>query len=180
MDAQIVSHHRPLTTWVLVADGKQAQIYNCIGKLQTKTLGGANQHHLYSEAIGHELIPVVHGTLNAESMDDYELGHDKRGTSSSSNSPTHNTYEPRGDIHAELNRRFMQLIAEKLNRAHADKLFDKLVLVAPSKVIGELNDHLTGALQNDIAAVLSKELTFYKGQELMAHLHETLLQAHVA
>jgi len=52
-------------------------------------LGGANQHHLYSEKTGHELIPVGRGDLKAESINNLDIGDDAHDTSPQSNTAIH-------------------------------------------------------------------------------------------
>ena len=180
MQEHTAQHQQPLVMWVVVADGKQAQIYECYKTMHKVPLEGVNKHHYYDEKSGHELAPVLNGVLEAESIDGYQIGHDRRGTASSSNSPTHNTYEPHGDIKEELKRRFMEAIAARLEHAFAEKAFDHLVLVAPAKMIGELRDQLAVNVQSRIVAVLPKDLTHYKGQELLPHIQDTLAEAHFA
>jgi protein required for attachment to host cells len=175
MQQHIKDPQRPLITWVLIADMKQAQIYNCSKTLKQTPLTGANPHHYYDEKSGHALAPVLNGLFKAESIDDYQVGHDRRGTASSSNSSAHNTYEPKGDIKTELKRRFAETLSDKLQQAYAEKLFDQLVLVAPPKMIGEFREQLTPDIQHNIVASLSKDLMHYHGQELMTHLHDTLM-----
>lgn len=165
-------------TWVLVADGKQAQIYECSKTTRNIPLGGANTHHYFNEKSGHELVPVPDGTLKAETIDSYQIGHDRRGTSSSSVSSAHNTYEPHGDIKEELKRHFVKTVAAKLDRACTEKSFNRLVLVAPARMIGEIREQLTAETQNHVVAVLPKDLTHYHGQTLMTHLLHTLAEAH--
>lgn len=179
MRQHIAHQQQSLTTWILIADDKEAQIYDCHKTLETVPLGGANPHHYYNEKSGHELTPVVNGLLKSESMNDYQIGHDRRGTASSSNSPTHNTYEPHGDIDGELKRRFAESIAHKLQKAYAEKLFDQLILVAPPKMVGELIEQLAKNIQSKVVATLPKDLKQYHGKELMTHLHDTFVEANV-
>ena len=68
-------------------------------------------------------MPVPNGAMEAESINDYQLGHDRRGTASSSNSPTHNTYEPHGDIKEELKRRFTKTLGEQAGKSLRGKTF---------------------------------------------------------
>jgi len=168
-----------LVTWVLVADGRQAQIYECHKTTQKIPLGGANKHHYYNEKSGHELVPMADGFLEAESVDDYQTGHDRRGTASSSNSPTHNTYEPHGDINKELKRRFTKIIADKLQQACIESSFDHLVIVAPTRMLGELREQLSADVQNRIVGVLPKDLTHYQDHTIMAHLHDMFAEVHI-
>jgi protein required for attachment to host cells len=166
--------HKLLVTWVLVADGKRAQIYDCRKTMQKIPLVGTNKHHYYDEKSDHKLVPVQNGVTESESIDDYQTGHDRRGTASSSNSPTHNTYEPRGDIDEELKRRFAKSITTKLQQACVNNSFDRLILVAPAKMINELRGQLSDEVQDRVVGVLPKDLTHYRNQVVMSHLHEML------
>lgn len=168
-----------LITWVLVADSRQAQIYEYHKSTQEIPLAGANKHHYTSERSDHELAPVPNGALEAESIDDYQIGRDQRGTASSDNSPVHNAYAPHGDITEELKRRFAKAIAGKLHRACMENFFDRLVLVAPAKMIGELVEQLTTDVQDSLVAVLSKDLAHYQGHNGMAHIRDALAEAHI-
>ena len=179
MQENLGLNQRVPTTWVLVADDKQAEIFSYSKSVHALPKGGANRHHYYDERSGHELTPVANGILMAESIDDYQLGHNRRGSSSSSNSPTHNTYEPHGDINTELKRRFAKAIIGKLRQSCTEKLFDRLVFVAPGKMIGELKEQMSSDMQNRIAVCLPKDLTHFHGQELVEHLSGILTENHI-
>ncbi|MDR3448948.1 MAG: host attachment protein [Alphaproteobacteria bacterium] len=167
---------QPVTIWVVVADGKQAQVYECRKAAKIVPLGNATRQGLYDEKWAYELAPVPNGALRAESINDHQLGH----TSANANSPAHQGYEPHGDIREELKRHFTKAIAVKLARAREEKLFDRLVLVAPAKMIGELREQLPAAVQHCVTAVLPKDLTHYSGHDLLPHLYDTLNEAHMA
>lgn len=180
MTERTPENHKSIRTWVLVADAKQAQIYKYHRTKQRPPLTGANRQNYYDDQSGYELEPLPHGTMAAESMDDHQIGHDQRGTSSNSNSPVRNTYEPHGDIKEELKRRFARTIADKLEDSCKEKLFDRLVLVAPAKIIGELRKQLSADVESHISAVLSKDFAHDQPEELFQHLQDTLDKAQVA
>lgn len=178
-DKVISHHHQPAITWIVIADRQQADVFSCLKSTHKVPLAGANKHHYYDEKAGHELVPVPEGSIKAEPLSDYQIGHNRRGTSSSSNSPTHNTYEPRGDINEELNRRFLQRISDLLKVARQAKLYDKLIIVAPGRMIRALKSQFSADLRKIIVGSLSKDLTSYQGQVLMSHLSDTLTDAHI-
>jgi protein required for attachment to host cells len=167
-------------TWVLVADGQQARFYGYHQTTQRVPLTGANPHHYFDEKSGFELAPIADETLNAQTLAEYQIGHDRRGTSSSSSGTGHNTFEPHGDIEAELKRRFSKIIADRLEHACRAKLFDRLILAAPAKMIGELRKELPADVAARITAVLSKDLMHFHGRELFQHLQEALEKDQVA
>lgn len=162
------------TTWVVVANGKGAQVYRYHTFENVIPLGGIHKHPVYEERISHELVPVQDGVIKAETIDDYQIGHSRRGTSVSSIGATRNTYEPSGDIQGELKRRFTHNIAEHLAKAYAAKSFSRLVLVAPAKILGAIKEQLTPEVQGCIAAVLPKDLAAYDARTLLMHLQDTL------
>lgn len=181
MLAERTAHHQRLpVTWVLVANGQTAQIYSCGKTGKAIPLNISHKHPAYDERSGHELVPVPNGAVQGETIDDYQIGHSRRGTSISSVSAARNTYEPHGDIKEELRRRFVKDIAARLEKAHTQKKFHRLVLVAPAKMIGELREHLTPGVQGCVAAVLPKDLATYDARALLPHLQDTLAEAHVA
>jgi protein required for attachment to host cells len=168
-----------MLTWVLVADGKTARVYQCQKTARLLPTKGLRRHSLHEEKMEQTLMPVQGAVIEAESIDDYQLGHDRRGTILNSADTAHNAYEPHGNIRKELRRRFLKAIAEKLERAYAEKEFSRLILVAPAKMLGELHEQLS-VVQSHIVAVLPKDLAHFEGQELLPYLQDTLMEAHVA
>ena len=77
----------------------------------------------------------------------------------------------------EARHDFTREIATTLNNACTVKKFDRLVLAAPAKMIGELRTLLTPDAQRHIAGVLPKDLTHYHGRQLLDHLQDTLGEA---
>ncbi len=166
-------------TWVLIADDATAQIYTCQKVLIQTPLDGANRNHYYEDNAGYEMVALSYGDLKAESIDGYQIGHDQRGTSSSSNSYAHNSYEPHGDITDELKRRFSKKISDRLQHAFVEKLFDQLIVVASGKMASGLKGQLSAEVQNSIVAILHKELTHLHGRDLLTHIVPTLKEANV-
>ncbi|MFY9287950.1 MAG: host attachment protein [Alphaproteobacteria bacterium] len=167
MYKNIIPHQRPPITWIVVADSKQVQIYRRQSYIQHVPLcGGGNKY--YQEKMGYELVLIPEAMPKAESLADYQL------------SSTDNAYGPQEDSREELKRRFLKAIALMLEQAHSRKSFDNLILVAPAKIIGGLREQLNPAMQTCVKAVLPKELTHFKGKELLEYLYDTLIEAHVA
>lgn len=164
----------------MVADAAQAMIYLCEKRIQRVPMAGMNKHHLFDEKRDHELSLVDDGSVNAETTKTYQMGHDQRGTSSSSNSPTHNTYEPSGDIEKELHRRFVQRIANKLQKSADDLLFHHLVLIAPARMIADMKTLWTPDFKKRIIAIIPKDLAKIPASALMTHLRPALADAHIA
>jgi NhaA family Na+:H+ antiporter len=62
-------------------------------------------------------------------------------------------------------------IADELSRAWANKSFDKLVLIAPPKMLGDLRAQLDKSVLPHIIGSLSKDLTHLSAGEIMIHLN---------
>lgn len=168
-----------LITWILVADAKQSQLYEYHKIIEEVPLSGGNKHHYVEEKSSHELLPLSNGLIVAEPANDYQLDHNRRGRSSSSNSPTHNTYEPHGKIETELKRRYIELIANTLQKACLKNNFDRLVLVAPGRLVGEIKEQLTHDVLDRLVCTLAKDLAHYHGNPLLDHLHDALSEANI-
>lgn len=127
-----------LVTWVLVADDSHAQIYECRKTMKNIPWGEANKHSCADEKSGYELMTVPNGVMEAETVDGYRTEYSRRGAGLSSNRLSLNAHEPCEDIKEELRRRFIGAIAGNLQQAGAKNSFDRLVLMAPARMISEL------------------------------------------
>ena len=59
-----------------------------------------------------------------------------------------------------------------LNKAALEKAFDKLVLIAPAKLLDEIKGELTNKVRQRIIAEMPKNLTHYSEADLTVHLQE--------
>jgi protein required for attachment to host cells len=130
-------------TWILVADGKQAQIY-VRKNMGRKVITNTNSNYVYNKK-----------TTNSEVM--------PLGTAFIAEQP---------EITSELTISFVKTIAAYLNTARAKRQFNRLVLIAPSKLLGELRSHLNKTVELSIIAELSKDLTHCDHKSLAAHLED--------
>ncbi len=154
--------------WVLAADGDQACLYQLNEVQKMIPMSGSEKHRYFEEKIELELEPVPDITLRAEKLYDYDQGFDKHG------SPIH-TVEAHQSTHEELKLRFMRTIALKLNHAFARGLFDKLVIVVPAHLLGEVRKHLDPDVMDCVIAELHKELVPCEAKELLNHIRPTLV-----
>ncbi len=164
-------------TWILVADGKQAQIYAREMREKRIPIGGGAKHRHYDESFVQDLVEVPDMAWQAESPTIYEAGRDRLGRVFESGNSAHHMSEPRMGIHEEIKQHFMKMIADRLNEARAKKMFDRLVLVAPARMLGELKDHLDKTVLKAVAAELPKDLTRCDNGTLLHHLQDTGLES---
>lgn len=78
------------------------------------------------------------------------------------------------DPNREAGRRFMKDIAGAIAKAAQDKVFDRLVLVAPPRALGELRQALPAAVHKMVIAELDEDLTKETLPALAARLGKVL------
>ncbi|MBN8530899.1 MAG: host attachment protein [Alphaproteobacteria bacterium] len=161
-----------LVTWVLVADGGFAQMFVRAEKEQRIPLAGNARRRHYAEKSSMALFPLPEWNLRAESDEAFETGNHQRGRVFESAGMARHAAEPHEDVHEAVKRRFMKSIAGRLNKAKAEGLFARLVLVAPSKRLGELREYLNKDVLNAVMMEMSKDLTQYGKGELEKYLEK--------
>ena len=132
-----------------------------------------SRRNQFAEAIASEPVPVPGMKWEAESADQYETGRDRLGRVQESANSAHHMAEPRMNVHEEIREHFACTIAAALTRAREDKAFDRLVLVAAPKMLGEIKKHLDAKILKCVAAEMPKDLTHYEGEELLQHLKDS-------
>jgi protein required for attachment to host cells len=136
----------PHNALVLVGDGQKA--------LFLRNKGTAQQVKL-----------VVEQVLERDNPPTREQGSDRPGRSSASVGAARSTMEET-DWHNIAEERFAGELADALYRhAHAN-LFEKLVIVAPPKVLGTLRKALHAEVAERVAAEVPKELTSHPVAEI--------------
>lgn len=165
---QAVKIVKPPITWILVADSKQAQIFSRqrVEKHRPRSRNGQQ----FEEMISHPPVPVPNMQWQAESADQYDIGRNATGMVFESASSSRHMSEPHVEVHDAIRTRFAKTIAEHLDHARELEVFDRLVLVAPAKMLGEIRRHLSPKVLKKVVAEMPKELTQYNGEELAEHL----------
>lgn len=143
-------------TWILVADGARA-------------------HILLNRGPATGLEPVGGHDFAAPLPPTRELGSDRPGRTHRSADSTRAAMEPRVDWHAYEKHLFAKSMAKVLDEAAMAKAFDRLVLVAPPRVLGELRAALGAQTRALVKAELNKDLTHLAPHELLPHLADVLL-----
>ncbi len=138
-------------TWVLVADGSRARLFNRLKNRQLEELevlvapeGRLHEGDLVSDRGGH--VDSVGGR-----------GHDV-GTDRSAKE------------HEAVN--FAKRLAARLEEGRVASQVDRLVLVAPPKFLGHLRSSLSGPAAGMVALTIDKELTQLPVDKLAEHLPE--------
>ena len=137
-------------TWILVADGAKARVFELagIGK-------GIRQLPGLEESIS---LPANH-----------ELQDDRPGRAFESGNPTRHAFDA-GDPHRAMKRSFACHLIKVLSKLHQERAFDSLVLVAPPEMLGNLRSELSEGLLAVIAGELARDLTHLPAGEIAGHL----------
>lgn len=177
MKAPVSLPRKPFVTWIVVADGRRAHIYRRHREEKYIPMPGVGRHHHYEHQYATVLVSVLPKSWEAESFQDYDFGRDQLGRVFESASPTRHMVAPRIDVQEEIKLNFMRTIAGRLQQEYDRKVFEKLVLVAPPKMLGTLKRCLTPALLECIVAELGKDLTHYPRNELAMQLRKVTLHS---
>lgn len=139
-------------TWVVVADGDQAKIFEHDGP-------------------GKGLHAVKDLNLEQDHLKAQDIMADKPGRAYSSAGPgSRAAVDYRSDPVAERERRFVERLADLLDHKHRDGAFDRLVIAAAPAALGDLRPALSVELKGIVLAELSKDLTNLPIPKLAEHL----------
>lgn len=145
----------PARCWILVADGSRARVFLVLGQRR-------------------DLEPVDDMEISTDHRRASEMGPDAPGRSFESVGAARHSVAPRTDPERIEEQRFAGLIIERLDQAAGHSRFDKLILVAPPRMLGDLRAALTPRLTGLLAATLAKDLTKIPQARLVGHLEEVL------
>lgn len=139
-------------TWIVVADGDQAKIFEHDGP-------------------GKGLHPIKDLNLEQTRLRARDIMADKPGRAYSSASPGNRAaVDYRTDPVEVRERRFVERLADLLDQRHRDGAFDRLVIAAAPAALGDLRPALSGEVKGAIIAELPKDLTNVPIPRLAEHL----------
>lgn len=143
------------TTWVVVADGAHAKFF-------------AN------EGPSRGLVEIPNLELSQERHRTSDMVSDKRGRYSNEAGGGRHAFDPKEDLQHHVEHSFATKIIHELDQAAERKEFDRLVLVAPPKMLGEMRAVLPKRLKSKLAADLDRDLVRATAAELVEHLGDRL------
>ena len=134
-------------TWIVIADGRQAKVFESHGS-------------------NSDLVPVEDMVFAMELPPDRDIQDDRPGRSFESSNPTRHAMENRTSPHRELKRELAVEVAHRLDDGLRDRRFDRIALVAPPTLLGDLRDALSEPLRAKVVAELAKDLVKVPHQDL--------------
>ena len=132
-----------LRTWIVVADGARARFFTASDD------GGK----LVAAAAADMVAPMNRRPASALKSDKPGRGY------SSARSGMRHALEPPHDYHKLEKHRFCAELAQALDTASAAKQFERLVLVAPRRSLGELRGLLSTQVKRQVGLEIAKDLT---------------------
>jgi protein required for attachment to host cells len=142
---------RKTTSWILIADGARARFL---------------ENHGPGTGLAPAPVPPQETRLHA----DREIYADRPGRVQESVGGAHHAVSRRVDWHRFEKEQFAERLARLLDEAAGAKRFDRLVLVAPPRTLGDLRAALAPATRAKVDGELDKDLTPLADHELPAHL----------
>jgi protein required for attachment to host cells len=146
---------KPKRTWVLIADGGHAKVFQ-------------------SEGPSSDLVLVEGMIFSADLPANRDILADRPGRVFESQGRARHAKENPSDPHRELKRAFAKKLAGVLEAKLAEKRFEKLVLVAPPVTLGDLRDALPKSVHSKVVAELAHDLVKTPHGELAGHLEDVL------
>ena len=143
---------KPTKTWVVIADGDQAKIFEHDGP-------------------GKGLRIVDGLKLEQAHLKSGDIMADRAGRASNPSSPgSRAAVDYRTDPAQEHERRFVEHLADLLDQKHSEGAFERLVIAAAPAALGDLRPALSDAVRKTILAELPKDLTNIPTMKLAEHL----------
>jgi protein required for attachment to host cells len=142
-------------TWILVADGGRARILETTGKR-------------------HDMRVVTGSESRLDNPPSRELGRDAPGRVYESFGCARHAVEPRRDPHNALEALFASQLATMLADYSARESFDRLVVVAPATMLGNLRRMIKPQVRKKIVAEIDKDLTQLPNNEIASHVEHVI------
>lgn len=141
------------TTWILIANGARARILNYLGRQS-----------------GVQQLPDC--DWRSEHAPDRELASDRPGRAFDSVGKSRHAIDPHASAHRLNKAAFAREMSRFLHEKFIAGEFDRLVLIAPPKTLGDMREHLTGKLSKSLFAQVPLDLTHIPNDEIDSYLKQ--------
>lgn len=143
-------------TWVVAADGERALFF-------------------HNDGIGKGLQPIPELIERHSVPDTHEIMSDRAGNRSGGpGSAGSGATLPRNDPHEFAEKRFIEHLAKELNQAALAKKFDRLIVAAPPRALGNLRKALSKQAAALVVAEYDKDFTKSTAPNLAEHVKDHL------
>lgn len=145
---------KPIVTWVLVADGARAQVFEHGGR--GKGLNALKDLHFEQEA------------LRAQ-----DINTDRPGRHAGGGLGSRSGLEQSDPVQVR-EQRFVKSVADQLEVMRQQGRFDRLIIAAAPTALGDIRPALSDAVKLTVIAELSKDLTNVPNPQLAKHFEQLL------
>lgn len=143
------------TIWVSVSDGAGYRVFSC-------------------QKPGGPLKQLTKWTSDEARKRTEELGTERPGRSQAAPGQARHAFANKADWHDQAEKQTARKLAHFLNRKYLAKKFDRLVLIAPPKTLGEMRPVLKFRREKDVVQEYTKDLVNLSIHELQAYLEKNL------
>lgn len=145
-------------TWILVADGARARLIEQDPDVRSGLKPRAEREFSGTQAQSREIASDRPGRT-------FDIGGEGRHAMEPSTDPVR---------HAKLE--FARDLAEHLSQAVNRHAFDRLIVIAAPRTLGDLRDLLPAAVRERVVAEIDKDLTWMPLADLEKHIDPKLLR----
>ncbi|MGI9380221.1 MAG: host attachment protein [Methyloligellaceae bacterium] len=131
---------KPVKTWILIGNGNQARIFRNMGPGK-----------------GVELVEGIQ--LNTTTPPDRDLVSDRPGRTFDSHGQGRHAMEPKNTAHRLSKKKFALEVIDLLQTRLAKREFDRLLVVAPPEMLGDLRDNYSPQILKCLIGEVDKDLT---------------------
>lgn len=146
---------KPIKTWILIADGAQARL-------------------VYNDGPGHGVKAASEEILHGRNLPGREINSDRPGRTFDSAGEGRHAKEPPTDPRDNEKQHFLRRLAEVLDNGVKRARYDRLVIVAPPRALGQLRALLSDRVRAKVCGELDKDLIHVPTGELAQHLESVL------
>lgn len=139
--------------WVVISDGARYRIFSC------QRLGGS-------------LRRIAAGMSVESQMLTKDIGTERPGRSQASPRQARHAFENKVDWHNQAEKELAREVAVMVNQGYTRKSFQRLLLIAPPKTLGEIRRGLRLIGLGDGFRDLDKDLTHLSEHELKKYLEK--------
>jgi protein required for attachment to host cells len=147
---------RKTVTWIVIADGVKARIVANEGAGKGLTA-----------VPGHAMATPPHAERDGYS--------DRPGRVHESSGSSRHAIQPRLDWHRFEKQQFAKHVAGMLDAEAGKGAFDRLILVAPPRTLGDLRGALAASTRAKVTGEIDKDLTHLGDHDLPSHLDKVLV-----
>lgn len=146
---------KPNVTWILIADGARARIVEHRGP-------------------GSGLHEVPGSEFSEERLRSADLISDRPGRTFSSTDQRRSAIERHVDPVSKQEAAFVTMLAEKLDAALLEQSFNRLIIAAAPRAMGDLRKALSPKVRKAVIAELSKDLTQTPNSQIAKHFDDVI------